>query len=430
MDPVVLVLLFIGLLSAVILCFALYWHYTSLYHSPHFRSRPFRILSSVMALGLLVPTLMFRTVDVVLLAVYFPDQVGKSNGLRHLRWDLGAVEFVNSLMMVLGDVLLCHSAYCYLLVLMDRYYAFREILPLGKSVHFRRFLVVLYALLYLFYYVQFTLVNGSHTAPYNTSEQILISLSRITSYLAIAAFDLWLSISLCGAAFSATSLDFFEQNPMVSPYRTTVEDESTRSWSLPKQLGMRRFGVWTSFVGYHTASEGESEGGMYSSFPLQDPPAAHFPRNFASLNRSRPISSVIPLTQPQSASLIPHRPFSPPFPPTPEPNTTLPRPQRHSPTPFRSRRRPISILAAVTRSPPHRHTLTLLICALLTDVFAVFLFVSHLMIRDLRPYAAVLEYVASCAVAIHISIAVFLMHSFKDVVVSNRGGGKGRPVTA
>ncbi|KAI8800239.1 hypothetical protein BJ742DRAFT_842319 [Cladochytrium replicatum] len=407
MDPVVAVLLAVGISTIPILCGTLIRFRKAIFgkHNtspPTTKSSPFRFISGV-TLVLLLPTLLFRTAAILLLVIYFPEEIRISTNLRrmHLNWDRGVEGYVTSIVMIVGDVLQPTAAYCYFLVLLDRYHVFRSYLPLGRSIIFWWFLLVFYTLLYLSGFTQFIVMNAARTEPFTPKEQLFLALMRSLTYVAIAILDLWVSLFVCRAAFSTTSLEYWERHlPGSSREGRNHEDGRSESWSLQKRPNLRNFvGSSGEEAGSGTSSLGELRSANQSAL---EPPVngRAFAYELATSHFTSPSSTASPNGAP------------PPI-PSPEPALSL----------YSNKRtiHPVSLMTAISRSPPHRYTLTLLVTALLTDAIGVFLYMSHLVIKDLKPYTSAIEYVSSCTITMHISIAVFLMRSFKDVVNLSTG---------
>ncbi|KAI8800483.1 hypothetical protein BJ742DRAFT_841336 [Cladochytrium replicatum] len=269
MDAVVVTILVIGILAIILLCATVLKHRKSLFRIA--TNNRFHVLSTV-TLVLLIPEQLARATEFIALIAYNPEGVGKSANSRPLQWDQGTPEWVRSFALVVGDILQTVVAHCYVLVLLDRYYVFRPYLPFGNSVVFRRSLYGFFILMFIFSFSHFILMNSRKTS-FSMSEQLSIMLARSLPFVAIAAFDLFVSIFVCRAAFSTTSLEYWE-NRLAAPNRsTTGETEEEQAWSLQKRPNLRKFNASSSIIGVHAPSpipDTVAEGRSMNSVQLKE----------------------------------------------------------------------------------------------------------------------------------------------------------------
>ncbi|KAI8810690.1 hypothetical protein BJ742DRAFT_171692 [Cladochytrium replicatum] len=365
--------------------------------------------SATLAFSLIFVANLLHAARYVEILFFFPEDLSKSADFRPFVWKSG--DFARSILSVLdlSCVVLAHfSLYIYFLLAVGRWAMYRSSLRFLSNVS-RAITIATGTILYILTLSSIVIVQ-IHPPPYSELEMMLVMIFRSAQTAFVLVFDDTISILLCRVAFGVLDraapiqnasvvrqTDLRHKDGVLLSNRHGAVSESETEFTL---VGTENPSIKGQHPPLPTDPFGRSETIQDNHYNRPNSYSAVGPSNYHHLHNVRSSRSL----QAPSASTTPLPSIA---------NTPSLAPSRGAPQRPHTKHSTHSLGTVPARATP----ILLLSALLLVDLSLIFINLAPRILPSIfEKYSAVLEFLSTTAVGVHIAICAFLMVAFSAVV--------------
>ncbi|KAI8813213.1 hypothetical protein BJ742DRAFT_789419 [Cladochytrium replicatum] len=309
----------------------------------------------------------FSMIELVLVIYISPENLGKGGTAMPGVWNKGAPKFLVSLFETASQDLLAFTVYCYFLILMERFSAFRFLMTARTFRVLYTPLFILGTLLFLLMLVSTVIININVVTLTETETNDLVLMTSSLMFLCIV-FEFVLSITLCRTFFMKTT-----------------DQRTQESWNLSRR------------VHHETFPNSEQRKPNATSITSSQMSRSSYPPQQSAVRPNSSSTSDLPTMNQSlsrnSNSFVELRPTA---------STINSGSDTYS-------------LAQVLRDPYKRRTILLFGAIVLSDAMGIVFYLLSL-VPEAQKVARPIEVLGRCSVGFHIMLALIFLDSFRDIL--------------